>query len=282
MPLHEYKNGERSRGDRSFRKSGLRVPVILSVVLVVLVSLLVFLYVKGEALDIPTDPLSLCPLNEPPAEIVVVLLDISDQFSEPQLIAVTQQMRRIRSALPQSGLIDVYAVSREGERLPRSVGRLCNPGTGEDLNRLYQNPALAHRKWESFIEKFDRTIEEIGQLPHTQTSPIFESVQAVALRTLNDPEFDGVPKRLVIVSDLIQHVPGKQSHYQTVPIFQEFRGNPYFSQTRPNLTDTSVDVLYLRRSELKMQGVQHVTFWTEFLEFSGAQKVAFTSVYGDK
>jgi hypothetical protein len=48
---------------------------------------------------------------------------------------------------------------------------------------------------------------------------IFEAVQATALRTFGRPEYDGWTKRLVIVSDLLQNLPGRLNMYQRVPSF---------------------------------------------------------------
>jgi hypothetical protein len=172
------------------------------------------LAIKGRAAAVPTDATTLCPTKRPPSEIMVILLDVSDRFSEPQRLQIQNQMARLRDSIPRFGMVEVYTVDRLRRRVTEPVSHLCNPGTGADLNKIYQNPQLAKKKWDGFATKLRVDIDHQIEKPAHQTSPIFEAIQATALRTFGKPEYDGLPKRLVIVSDLLQHVPGGLSMYQ--------------------------------------------------------------------
>ena len=280
MPLTKYRLGGTRRVDRP--------PSGVSLKTISLVGVLCALVITGFGLQylsktskVKTDRVTLCAVDRPPTELTVILLDISEEFSEPQLIQVQQAMKRLRDSIAQLGRIDLYAVARNGERLVKPIASLCNPGTGEGMNRLYQNPDIARRKWLEFADTFNRTIVEIGSLSDTPTSPIYESVQAASLRSFSDPDYDNVTKRFVIVSDLLQNMPG-QSHYRGIPAFQDFKGTPHFFQVLPNLTDVAVEVLYLRRSEVAIRVVDHTNFWSEFFNAAGASSVRFIAVYGDK
>lgn len=280
MGLTKYGLGGNRRTDRPPSGVSLKTLALIGVLSVLVISGLGLQYLSKSS-KVRTDRATLCAIDRPPTELTVILLDISEEFSEPQLIQVQQAMKRLRDEVPQLGRVDVYAVSRNGERLVKPIASLCNPGTGEGMNRLYQNPDIARRKWGEFAETFDKTIIEIGSLSDTATSPIYESVQAVSLRSFSDPAYDHLSKRLVIVSDLLQNMPG-HSHYRKIPVFEEFKRTPYFLQVLPSLADVGVEVFYLRRSELAIPVAIHTSFWADFFNAAGATSVRFIAVYGDK
>lgn len=250
--------------------------------MVALMAALGGLYWKSQSLKVEVDKETLCPKGRPPAEVLAILLDVSDHLSEPQLLKIENDIQRLWGSLPRWGLIETYVVAREGERLTVPVIQLCNPGTGADMNAIYQNPDMARKRWESFAQGLRDRLMALMHLPDTGTSPIFESVQAVALRTFDRPDLDGVTKRLVVVSDLMQNVPGSMSHYRGVPDFAEFAESPYFSQVRADLEGVDVTLLYLDRSELPVQGGQHITFWSQYFAAQGATVQKVTRVFGDE
>jgi hypothetical protein len=117
--------------------------------------------------------------------------------------------------------------------------------------------------------------------PDAATSPIFEAIQATALRTFGRPEYDGVHKHLVIVSDLLQNIPGVFSMYERVPPFESFRQSSYFARVRGDLNDVSVAIYYLVRPSVTTQGVAHVQFWVDYLQAQGATVDSVDKVFGD-
>ena len=132
----------------------------VGLLLVFLVGTGITFFVKGESGLVPTDAVSLCPTKRPPSEIVVILLDVSDQFSEPQRLQVQHYLARIRDSIPRFGLVEVYTVDRLGRRVTEHVTHLCNPGAGDDLSQIYQNPELARKKWQGFAAKLRSDIDE--------------------------------------------------------------------------------------------------------------------------
>ena len=282
MPLRDrYGTGVSGRSRASTGRSSAPL-YALGATLVVLTALLGGLYWKSESLKVEIDKVTLCPIKKSPAEALVVLLDVSDQLSEPQLIKIDNEVERLRDSLPRWGRIEIYVVARGGERLTVPVIQRCNPGTGKDMSKIYQNPDLAKKRWQAFAQELRDQIKVLMQLPDTGTSPIFESIQAVSLRTFDRPDMDGVPKRLVVVSDLMQNVPGSLSHYRGVPDFEEFAASPYFSRVRCDLDGVDVTLLYLRRSELSVQGTKHISFWAQYFEAQGATVHEVEPVFGDQ
>ncbi|HEV7365568.1 MAG TPA: hypothetical protein VGN76_06950 [Gemmatimonadales bacterium] len=250
--------------------------------LVVLIAGGATLAIKGNSGAVPTDGKTLCPTKRPPSEIMVILLDVSDRFSSPQRLQLENQLTRLRDSIPRFGLVEVYTVGHRRWRLAAPYDHLCNPGTGAELNQMYQNPQLAKKKWDGFAAKLKEDIDKQMSSRPMKTSPIFEAIQSTALRTFGKPEYDGLPKRLVIVSDLMQHVPRGLSMYKGVPAFDSFKKTDYFARVRSDLKGVSVLVYYLVRPEVKEQDRKHVDFWQEYFEFQGGKLEPMEKVFGDR
>jgi hypothetical protein len=281
MPLREYRRdyvlGRAVPAPRiQGRIAGAAAAVVGLIVIGVALSL------KSQAVTVPTGAATLCPTDRPVSGVTVILLDVSDRFSEPQRLQIQNHLARLRDSVPRFGLVEVYTVDRLGRRVTEPVFHLCNPGTGNDLNRIYQNPELARKRWHGFADTLAADIDRQVALPATETSPIFEAIQATAVRTFGRPEYDGLPKRLVIISDLLQNVPGGLSMYDGVPSFRVFRKTDYFSQVRADLSGVAVAIYYLARSGVGIQGRRHLGFWDAYFRFQGARVESAVGVFGDR
>jgi hypothetical protein len=266
--LRDYVSGSKAPGEST--RFGVKARIAaLGLFLMLLLGTGIALFVKGESGAVPTDSATLCPTKRPPSEIVVILLDVSNQFSEPQRLQVQSHLARVRDSIPRFGLVEVYTVDRLGRRVTEHVTHICNPGAGHDLSQIYQNPALARKKWRGFAAKLTADIDRQISAPRMKTSPIFEAIQATALRTFGKPEYDGLPKHLVIVSDLMQNVPGALSMYKDIPSFEKFKNTPYFSRIRGDLQGVSVLIFYLVRSTPPKQTPEHLGFWRDYFRFPG-------------
>lgn len=240
------------------------------------------LALKGRSAAVPTDATTLCPIKRQPSQIMVILVDVSSRFSEPQRLQIQNQLARLRDSIPRFGLVQVYTVDGVRRRLTEPVNHLCNPGTGAELNQMYQNPQLARKRWEGFADKLQSDIDrQIASPPHA-TSPIFESIQATALRTFGNPEYDGLAKRLVIISDLLHHMPRGLSMYAGVPSFDSFKNTDYFARVRSDLRGVTILVYYLVRPNVKEQDWKHIAFWNDYFQFAGAKMEPMEKVFGDK
>lgn len=282
MPLRDYRRGS-APGEQSRRGLSIKTRIAgAAAIAVILIGIGVALSLKSQAVAVPTDAATLCPTKRPPSEVAVILLDVSDRFSEPQRLQMQNKLARLRDSIPRFGLIEVYTVDRLGRRVTEPVLHVCNPGTGSDLNRIYQNPELAKKKWDGFASKLTADVDRQISASASKTSPIFEAIQATALRTFGKPEYDGLPKRLVIVSDLLQHVPGQLSMYQGVPAFGTFKTTPYFSRVRADLEGVSVNIYYLARGGVAQQDRKHLGFWEDYFKSQGAEVESVDKVFGDK
>jgi hypothetical protein len=148
------------------------------------------------------------------------------------------------------------------------------------MNRLYQNPELARARWNQFSRELGRQLGQMMARPETPISPIFEAIQATALRTFNRPDYSGASRRLIIVSDLLQNMPNKLNQYEGTPPFSDFKRTPYFSQVRADLTDVTVTLLYLVRPHTAQKWPDHYQFWEQYFQSQGATVDRLEPVYG--
>jgi len=257
-----------------------------AIVLVALVGVAIGAYVLSRKSYVETDASTLCPVGEPPAEVVALVLDMSDRLNEVQLLSVRNHLQRLLYAeLPRFAYVETYAVQDRAGVVAEPLIGLCNPGKGDDLNRIYQNPELARKRWEQdFAEVLSAKLDSLLAAPDSASSPIYEAVQAVAVRSFGKPSYDGVAKRLIVVSDLLQNVPGRGSsgsHYRGVPDFDEFRTSAYFSEVRADLSGVRVYLYYMNRSDQKAQGAEHIRFWEAYFGAQGANVMTVERIFGD-
>jgi hypothetical protein len=98
-----------------------------------------------------------------------------------------------------------------------------------------------------------------------------ELIQAAAV-TAFPGHADPSPRRLVIVSDFLQHTK-EHSHYGTAaPRFEDFEASPYARKVHTDLSQFHVSMLYLRRSgQERVQTPAHLEFWKRFFVWSGVE-----------
>jgi hypothetical protein len=273
VPLRERQTGRATHRDGP---SGDSARWLIGGVVVAIASLLAgggWLYYKSSELRVATDAETLCRSDGVLPEATVVLLDLSSTLSAVQRLDVKNELTRLRDTVPRFGRIDVFAVDDRAARLVEPVLRLCNPGRGDDMNELYQNPQLARQRWErDFARTVDDTIDKLLATPEAATSPIFEAIQSVALQTFDDPKLDHVEsRRLVLVSDLMQNVPGHLRMYDGIPPFEQFKSTPYWLDVKAELDDVDVTVLYLQRPNSQRFWTSQVEFWSRYFEAQGAR-----------
>jgi hypothetical protein len=231
-----------------------------------------WLYFKSNELRVAADAETLCRVDGAMPEATVVLLDLSSTLSDVQKLDVTNELTRLRDTVPRFGRLEIFAVDDRAPRVLEPILRLCNPGRGDDMNVIYQNPQLARQRWDrEFASTLAKAIEQLLETPEAATSPIFEAVQAVALRTFDDPDLDDVEgRRLVLVSDLMQNVPGHLRMYDGIPKFEEFAKTPYYLDVKADLKSTDVTIFYLQRPSSQRLWQSQIEFWSRYFEAQGA------------
>lgn len=191
------------------------------------------------------DPETLCP--EEPASITVLLVDVTDPMNRPQQQDFLNQLARLKNSMPRYGQLSVMRVDSTGSNLLAPVITRCSPGTAQDTDEIKGNPAKIQRQWESgFSKPLDRAFAGLVRANGASESPIMESVQSVALTEFQKAGREGIAKRLVIASDLLQNTDAI-SFYDTVPASDDFLRSDAFRRVRTDLRGVDVELWQLQR-----------------------------------
>jgi hypothetical protein len=160
-------------------------------------------------------------------------------------------------------------VDRPEAILKRPVEPLCKPAHPKDLNPLKDNIWRGTKRWKAFEDAFRRQLQQATIPAAANNSLILECIQSVAAVTFHAPPYASAQRQyLLIASDMLHNGPA-YSQYHGVEPYSQFRARPYARTVATDLTDVSVEILYLERG-LRMQGIEHVHFWESFFRDMGA------------
>jgi hypothetical protein len=223
----------------------------------------------------PLDPITLCRLDQRLESSVTIIVDTTDALTRLQASRLAAAVRDAREALPIHGRLTLLFLDADNPFDPREILSLCNPGSVRDLNPFTQTASRVERRWRaSFEAPIDAAVEALTRAPTARRSPIIETIAAATAR----PDFDSrVPRRrLLVVSDLLQHEPGGYSHYTGDLRWPRFAASRLADAAWADLTGVEVEIEYLRRPEsARVQTEAHRAFWHEWFMRSGAASVRF-------
>ena len=219
----------------------------------------------------PIDPNTFCPKDGIHAR-TAILFDATDPMDEQTIERVrTHAETLVRERLELYEWAGVFVLGEDNLALPTPSIALCNPGNESTCNPLVVNCQDVAREFERKFERPMReAIESLAKLPAGQRSPILEMIRSVALAR----HFEGAErKRLVVVSDMLQNVPGQYSHYDGNNDFARWSDGDYAREfLRPILNGVEVEIWYIKRPELRgLQTRGHVDFWESYFAAAGAR-----------
>jgi len=212
--------------------------------------------------------------------LTAVLIDQSDPLSLIQREDVRNRLLAIRNELAMGERLEIFTVGRPQDELLRPVWAGCNPESGEGKDGWTENPRrIEEWRQKHFIEPSDSAIADALEPRTSGDSPIMEAIQSVAISSFQ-PLKNGAHKRLVIVSDMLQHTESL-SQYRIRDSLDAFRKRPAYQKVATGLGGVSVVILYIRREQAAgIQGRAHMEFWQEFFSQLGARVDRVVSIAG--
>jgi hypothetical protein len=171
----------------------------------------------------PRDEESLCLKSATSASAVteaghhVLLVDKTDKWTEPQGSRLRSVVIGMRNQLGLNERLSLFVFeNRVDEGFPPKFSR-CNPGRGSDTNIFTSNP----RRWEKkFNDDFGKPLDDIiAQLikpAEGDSSPILEILIDITNR--DELNKNDIPRRVVIVSDMLQNSDAYTFFPKPVPI----------------------------------------------------------------
>lgn len=191
------------------------------------------------------DPTTLCPQD--PSSVTVLLVDVTDPMNLPQQQDFLNQLTKLKNSIPRYGQLTIMRVDSTGKALLIPMITRCSPGTAGDTDTIKGNPQKLQKQWETgFSAPLDETFGSIVRASDADQSPIMESVQSVALTEFQKPGREGIPKRLIIASDLLQNTPGI-SFYKGLMTPDDFVRSDAFRRVRTDLRGVEVELWQLQR-----------------------------------
>ena len=98
-----------------------------------------------------------------------------------------------------------------------------------------------------------------------------ESVQSVAIKHFQSTQRRDVPRRLIVVSDLLQNSDAI-SFYKNEPDFQRFRGSPQARGLNPDLRGVEIELWLIQRKQRQQgDGAAVLQFFHSWLAEHGGQ-----------
>lgn len=247
------------------RSARARAVLLAAGVGTVLAALVVLRFARGfgEPLDA-----ALCATQGSLPAHMVVLVDATDRLSDAQQKLVKQLVREQADRLPPHQRLSLLALSPDENRFTRILFSVCKPRDGSDADPLTENKQLLeHAYRERFLAPLDAALDTLEQLPAAASSPILEALhEVVSQRSFADAE----QRRLVVVSDLLQHsavLSQYRQDYDFAPLRQH---SLYVTEVEAALRRAEVRVYQLTSAaSRRYQTPAHTRFWVEYLHYAG-------------
>lgn len=227
---------------------------------------------KQTKIDIVTN----CPTSGPTA-IHAILIDRSDPITPLQAQQVRQIVDRYVKEAKIGERFDLFVANSDAVNVLAPVASVCSPGRGDQASELYQNPAMIQRQFDGkFVSVLRSNLEGLLVTSTSDSSPILESIRAVAVASFGNVDAGSIPLELTIVSDFVQSSPAI-SHFRGETNFDELAKKPAWRQLQANLKGAKVHALYLNRKEAaRIQNRGHQLFWEKALRANGSGEIDFS------
>lgn len=218
---------------------------------------------RPAALDRET----LCLRDAPAPASVAILSDATDRLSARHRKRLQRAVQAEVASLPKHARLMVFSLDARQPREPKLVFAKCNPGRGADVNALFDNPRRVEKLFEQeFMAPLQAELEKAAHTRDARVSPILEGVWAVS----TDPDFAAAKRRLVLISDMMQHTKEGVSLYRDGDVSVTPQG-----PDRPDvaLNGAEVRLVVLDRPEHSEKQARAIDgFWRPLLEEAGARQ----------
>lgn len=266
------RNHPRNRKDARFEKEDYWGIFMLVVAVLVMTGIgATYFYSKTNTPEI--DKNTYCPKSGV-SSVTALLIDATDNLSVQQKQAFLSAFQSLRDSIPLHGRLDLYFIHNTQESLLKPVVSLCNPGRGAEISELVGNPRHVEQRWrEGFGQPLEREISQLLNASPENESPIMESIQSVVLTSLSEPIDRDKPKKIIIVSDLMQHT-SNVSLYRGTPVIDNIIQNKSFNHMKSDLRNIDINVWMLVRDNI-LSRPKLVSLWQRIFAEQGAQNAYF-------
>ena len=219
----------------------------------------------------PTDPETLCRTDAPLAAHTVILVDATDRLEPRHRRKLRAVLAQERARLSQYDRLTLMRINVRRPHEPSVLFSRCLPRPPERTNPLFENARMTQARWdEEFADALGSALRSAGSSGPAQASPIVAGLRAVAA----DPDFGAeIPhRRLVLVSDLLEHDPDGFSLYVSEADYAAWRTAA--AAGPPDLARVDLRIVPLDRPEhVERQTAALERFWPAFFDAADVQSV---------
>ena len=227
------------------------------------------------------DPETGCP-EAGPAALTAILVDVTDQIGAISRADVLAHLDEYVAGSREDEMVLAFEAKPVGSEIGSPLLSVCHPGDPDQASEWTENPRLIRRRLE---ERFERPLEDLfadllGR-EAAPTSPLMESVQSVAVSVLGRHEYADLPRRLILVSDLMQNTRNLSFFRQAVD-YDAFAATTGAAALRTDLRGTAVEVLFVQRAvHDRLDGARGlIDFWQRWIEDQGGALIRVVRVDG--
>lgn len=266
------RNNPRNRKDARVEKEDYWGILMLIVAALIIVGIGgAYVYSKKNTPEI--DKNTFCPKSGA-TSVTALLIDATDNLSIQQKQAFLSAFLSLIDSIPLYGRLDLYFIHNTQTSLLKPVVSLCNPGHGAEISELVGNPRHVEQTWrDGFGQPLEREITQLLNASPEKESPILESIQSVVLTSLSEPIARDKAKKIIIVSDLMQHT-SNASLYAGTPAIESIIQNKSFNRMKSDLRDIDISVWMLARDNALSRS-KLVELWQRIFAEQGARNAYF-------
>jgi hypothetical protein len=219
---------------------------------------------------IARDTATLCATAIPPEHHTLVLVDATDRFAPGTGRRIRALIEAEAGRMAAGDRLTLMAMDARTPDAPRVLFSKCEPGVAQGMTALWSNPErLAARRETDFTQPLERATANALRPRSARESPLIQSIAAAAL----DPAFaSGRHRRLVVVSDFLQHQPGVFTQYESGDAWARFERSPLGARPAPDLSTLDVRLALVRRDgseAYQTEGLE--AFWLRWFARAGCE-----------
>lgn len=227
-------------------------------------------WVSFNARPAERDPDTGCPETGPSA-LTAIMIDATDRIGAISRADVLARLEEYVAASREDEMVMGFEAGPVGEEIDEPLLTVCHPGDPEKASEWTRNPRrIRQRLEERFRQPLEALFRDLLGREEAPTSPLMESVQSVAVSYLGREEYVDIPKRLILVSDLMQHSEYLSFFRQPVD-YDAFARSRGADALGTDLRGTTVDILFVQReAHRRLRSTRGLAeFWGRWIEDQG-------------
>lgn len=220
----------------------------------------------------PRDPETMCP-EDGPGQVTAILVDTTDRVGSTSREDILGRLDDLVSDSQPDEMMLVYDTSWSptNTAVPRLT--VCNPGDPDAANPLISSPELIRQRLEDYFRRpLAKLFEELLDAEEAAVSPLMETIQAISVTVLARQQYADVPKRVILISDLMQHSEDL-SLYREPLSYDAFGRTAGAEALRTNLQNVLVRILFVQRRAHSRLGdtIRLIQFWERWIDAQGGE-----------